>query len=557
MTPERDWSRWGGPASFLVALLVRLLGVAWGLPHSGRNWSLHPDEPVVALVAGRLSPWSGGFDPGFYNYGTLPLTLFRLAWGIAPDGGSPWAAARADLLAGRMVSVLAGAGTAWIVWATLHRRAGTLAALVGAAAVAFAPGHVVHSGFMTVDVLGAFFVAAAAWAASEAGWPTGDDRPAHRTRWLVAAGAAAGLAASTKYLGVLALVMVAIAGFALPPARRVVAAGMAVLAALGAFVATTPGILLNPAAFRRDFLYETDHVATGHGLVFAGTSPAALFHIGNLVVATGPLWLLVAVLGFALGVRRGHGWLWGPFAFTLLTYAVLARAEVKFLRYVLPLVPVLALGIGAAVGVAVGRQKAAWRALVAAALLGVGGVPAGGLAASLVSLRAVAEPDPRDEAGDYLRRLPEGTSVALASDPWFYSPTLGPDVAAPRWVPKEERWASLQTSTKPIVRLPAAEWDVAVLDGPHPPQYVAFSSFENEGQARLAALGVRDGRNKAYLAFVSRLDEEYEPDRVFPAGGYVPASLEAVHDMMYVRPKVWVWKRKTGFKKQSPSSSTR
>jgi hypothetical protein len=554
VTAEPSWFRAVGPGLFALALALRILGIGWGLPSEQRHWSLHPDEPVVLAAASRLEPWAGKLDPGFYNYGTLPLTLFRLA--SAGAGGEGWEGQRGMLLAARFVSALAGAGVAWLVLATLRRRTHWIGALLGGLAAGFAPGLVVHSAFATADVVGAFFVMLAVWLAAEAGWPTKEREPPARFRLAVLAGAAAGLAAATKYSGGLAGVCALVACAQLASDRRVLAAGGAVLASLVAFVAGVPGVLLNQAAFRRDFLYEMQHVATGHGTVFAGTAPAPAYQAGNLAIALGPLGVLLGLAGLAWAVRSRAGWVWGPALFAVLSFLLIARAEVKFLRYALPLVPVLALGLGYLAGRAHEKGTAWWRLAVVAVVLAVGGFPSGGLAGALVAARAMAGPDPRDAAGAYLRGLPAGTTVFLPSDPWFWSPSVTPGMAAPRWVPREARWAEAQAGDRPKVLLSGTPWDAGVLSGPGAPGYVAFSSFENEGEARLAAQGVRDARNQAYLEFIAALEERYERDRAFPPGGVVPRQFSAVHDMMYVRPVVWVWKRKADSATTSSTTST-
>jgi len=554
MSETPSWFRWCGPSLFAIAFLIRLLGIGWGLPSAERHWSLHPDEPVVLAAANRLEPWAAKLDPGFYNYGTFPLALFRVAGAIWPGGGDGWQGRASDLLAGRIVSALAGAGCALVVFLILRGRTAWLGSVLGGLAVAFAPGLVVHSDFMTVDVLASFWIVLAVWLSLEAGWPSVEREEASRFRWLLCAGLAVGLAASTKYSGLVAVSAPILAGVGLAPERRITYIGSAFLAAIVAFVATTPGLVLQPQAFKRDFLFEMQHVATGHGLVFAGTSPAWLFQLGNLVIAFGPFLVLLGAIGWAVAARTKAAWVWPVLVVALLSYVLIGRAEVKFLRYALPLVPLLGIGLGYLVGEAHKRGTLLGKLAVAMAILGIGGMPSGGAAASLIALKAMSETDPRDAAGAYLRSKPETTRVYLPNDPWFYSPTLSPNLSAPRWVPEEVRHTEALELMRPKVSLARHPWDLGPLD--ESPDYVVFSSFENEGEARLLEQGVKDERNVAYVAFLDRLEQGYMRDRVFPAGGFVPAGLTAVHDMMYVRPILWVWRRKTDSMAPSSSSST-
>ena len=70
-------------AIFLIAFLVRLPGIGWGLKNDLRNASLHPDETPNFGYSRSVVPALGRFTPGFYNYGTLYLTAFSIASDVA------------------------------------------------------------------------------------------------------------------------------------------------------------------------------------------------------------------------------------------------------------------------------------------------------------------------------------------------------------------------------------------------------------------------------------------------------------------------------------------
>ena len=209
-----------GLGVFVVALAVRLVGIGWGLPNDIRNQSLHPDEPVVFAASQRIEPSHLQFVPGFYSYGTLYLTLLRMttdvvtAYGGGPKDSSEkamWRAVGRYHLAGRVLSALAGAATAWIVFLVLWPRTGLLGSLFGSMAMAFAPGHVVHSRFQTVDVLATFLLVVSLYFALRMLSPPDGDAPSDRNylKWAAWAGLFAGLSAGTKYTGILALVALA------------------------------------------------------------------------------------------------------------------------------------------------------------------------------------------------------------------------------------------------------------------------------------------------------------------------------------------------------------
>lgn len=556
-----------GLALFLLALGVRIVGIGWGLPNDLRNQSLHPDEPVIWSVSQRIEPARGRFDPGFYNYGTLYLTMIRVATDVVNAyGGGPkdtkpkaqWDAIGRYHLAGRILSALAGAGIAWVVFAILWRRTHWLGAAAGGLAVAFAPGLVIHSRFQTVDVVAAFLLSLSLLYAlklvpSSAELP----EPSPMTmRWAIAAGLFAGLSAGTKYTGFLALLALGVACVTLPgPMRwRTLLSGFAV--AIVAFSITTPGLFLNTAKFLEDTTYEMRHTATGHGIVFMGTSSGFIYHIANLSAGLGPLLLMVGGAGIVAGLIRRKLWIIAIAAVAIPYYLLIGQAEVKFFRYAIPLIPVLALGAGWLIGQCHRQTELKWKLVVAAGIFALGGA----LSRTLTSTIWMLDPDPRDQAGRELERIAgPDTTVAVVKDPWFWTATVFPDTALPRSVPFDERNRLREEATSPKVlqyvpdnpneRL---EWDVRVLDAK--PDYVVATSFEWDDEQRLAGLVNLPPAIKASVdrkaAFEERLRAEYDGFRLYGEDGPV------IHDLMYIRPRVWIWKRKTDSRTPSSGSST-
>lgn len=536
---------------FLVAFALRLLGIGWGLPSTESVYGLHPDEPLVVGAAQRLDPLGGDFTPGFYSYGTLYLTMVRATSGLADaisGGDDSVYGASLKVAFGRLLNAAAGAGTAAIVVLTLLMLTNLVGAVVGGAAIAFAPGHVVHSRFATVDVMATFFVALALYFAIRLAMQS--DRPG---RDAVLGGIAAGLAAGVKYNAGLALLAVLVGCWLLGAGRwryLTAAAGCCI----GAFLISTPGAVLESTQFLRDFTYELGHTSTGHGLVFAGASSGFLYHIGNFIEGYGLIALLGALAAIAAAIIRRRTWVVCALAFAIPYYILIGRAEVKFFRYTLPLFPPLAIGMGWLAGQAHARPDRRWRALTATLGLALGAQ----LAWSARYTLWMSGADPRIEAARYVRaRSDDATLAAVPAEPWFYSPTFYPTIAAPRWVPPERRQADMEAARRPRVawfnpaddsRLP---WSPAVLD--LQPAYVSYSSFDLEGlvlqpAASYATEEVRQTSERA-RAFIERLRREYTLVRIY--GGDGPR----IHDLMYVRPTIAVWMRNPPSPK-SPSNSS-
>lgn len=551
-----------GAAVFLFALVIRLVGIGWGLPNDEHWQSLHPDEPIVWIYSQQVNPAQFDFDPGFYNYGTLYLSMLRVATDATQAyGGGPkdrsekemWMAIGRYHLAGRAMSAVAGAATAWVVVALLWRRAGLLGAGLGGLALALAPGHTVHSRFQTVDVLSALFVALALLLAVRMVEQEGEPK-----RWLgidryaIGAGAMAGLAAGTKYAGVLVLLGVFVAVGLATRGRDGAKPALTMLTALGAtgmtFFLTTPGALTHLSTFLRDFRYEMAHTATGHGLVFAGTTSGFVYHLANLSSGMTVLVALAGLIGLGWAAGRREPWALIGLAFAVAYYVLIGRAEVKFFRYVIPLLPVLALGFGWLVSVAHREMGMRGKLLVGFLVIALGGA----LSSTVRSIHFMTTIDPRVEAARYIReQAPKGT-VGLVSDPWYWSATLYPQVALPRSTPFALRDQLMRQAGPPRVLryIPAQpeerfDWDTRLLD--ENPDFVVYSSFESADLNRIRRLNLPGFQLQVerFNAFMARLEREYEPVRIFGPGG------PTIHDLMYVYPSVAVWKRK-----DTPTTST-
>ncbi|HLO97710.1 MAG TPA: hypothetical protein VK171_03855, partial [Fimbriimonas sp.] len=158
---------------FLVALVVRLIGVQWGLPTAERLFTLHPDEQDNLLFARQINPVQFDFLPGFYNYGTLYLTLLRIvsdivitySGGLDSSGFIPPAMAGSIHLGGRIMNCFFGAGIAALTAAIVGRSLPGKQLWVAGGIVAVAPALVVHSRFQTVDMLACLLITAVLYCA--------------------------------------------------------------------------------------------------------------------------------------------------------------------------------------------------------------------------------------------------------------------------------------------------------------------------------------------------------------------------------------------------------
>jgi hypothetical protein len=523
--------------------------------------SFHPDEEVNYRVSRLIEPAQLKFTPGFYNYGTFYLTSLRVASDVAAvyTGGtqnelSDWAFIRKCEGAGRLISVFAGSMLCLVVFYTAKRFTTEVGAGAAGLMMAFAPALVVHSRFATVDMFALFWLTLAAHYAVKLAC----DADPKWVRWTILAAICAGFSAGTKYAGGLAIVMPLVALGLRRPAKWVGYSIWSLVVCLFAFLITTPGVFLDDSmgrgmfgvsnAFWRDFTAEQQHVATGHGMVFVGTSSGFAYHLSNLALGLGSFALVLGLVALGWAVCTRRHWAIVLLAFALLYYLLIGTQQVKFMRYCFPLMPALALGIGFAVGE--GHERGGrWRLLTAVGILAVLGLDGGGLRGSVQFTESMLSKDNREVAADYIKGLStDGTVAGLVSDPWFYTPTLYQDTAMVRYVPFAARMELMDDATRPKVafyRPIGAEpvpWDSRLITETKP-DYIVYSEYELEDIQRLSQMASVPAHWQPdvdrFNVFQKLLQANYSQTAVFGSG------FEFVEDMRHVVPTIYVWKRKS------------
>ena len=540
-------------AIIVIAACLRFWGIGWGLPSSAHYFSYHPDETAILLSAMKVSFLEGQLDPGFYNYGSLFIYLVNIAavlgsffgWIRIPSGDVFARIGEFAKLyeAGRFIAAALGIATVALVYVLGKRAYGRGAGLLAALFTAIIPIHVMHSKFMAVDVPATFFVVASLVFAVRIA-------DGQRLRDYVLSGLFAGLAAGTKYNAGLVILAPIVAHLASDKARPLVRAfnpkllGVILGGALG-FLIGTPGALLNPERFWRDFRFEALHAQTGHGLVFANTGSGFVYHVTHsLAPGMGIPLLVLSGLGVLYAVRKRTPADFAMLAFLIAYYVVIGAAQVRFARYTIPILPVLAV-FAARVSADLVRRLGSGRTfarcvgyLVVLILVAVIGYT---LFFSLAIDRTYASTDTRDLASDWIARsIPLGSKIGLPTIPWFYTPPLDPYFGLPT---AEERYERVAEFTDyDLIVSETTEWDAKFLER-ESPEFVILSEFEYEDRLR-----VHDPSAAAYFDVLKR---DYAPVRRFshsPSlfGLRVPWVGELPHDMSYASPTILIYERKAG-----------
>lgn len=544
----RSWGLVGLAAVLTVGLTLRLVGLTWGLPDATHLFSYHPDE--FHSLRGAFALAFGDANPNFFNYGSLYLYLVALAAALAhgdlfasvaqavPGDPALPEAVRAWTLDARVITVIMALGTIVVVGGIARTLWGERAGLTAALLLALAPLHVLHSHYATVDVPGTFFVALALLFSVRM-------MKAHTLRNAVGAGVAAGLAASVKYSGGLVLVAPLTAwGIAWWQTRTAEAVERPPLAALllppvlalAAFAATSPYTFLDWPNAWRDISFELAHMRTGDDPWMLAIYPSGwVFHLSGLALGTGFAMLAAAAVGLAVVIAEGHHTSAPLAVFALVGFAVTAGAQVRYARYEIALLPVIA--VLAAGVLSLERRNDGSTALTAVAraltiaLLLVGSVTGAALVDQAL-LRALVQPDARDVGLQVIAaRVPPDGRVGLLTEPWFHHPPVDycNGGVALRGNPL---WGAYR---RPVRELVILGTDAEALRH-ELPDGVVVTGWEVD-----AALYAGDART---VAFMAALDEAgYEPTATPGAAAWRPGVRPPASDWLYPFPRVAIYLR--------------
>jgi len=542
-------------AIIILAACLRLWGSRWGLPDSMHYYSYHPDENMVLGAARAVNLFDGQFDPGFYNYGSLYIYMVSFGivlsamFGIINLDATITAAVVRELsgmyLAGRMIALFLGLSTVYLVYLIGKRAYGNKIGLLAALMMAIAPIHVMHSKFIAVDVPATFFIALTLVFAFRI------PQENHRLRDYALAGLFSGLAAATKYNACLIMLTPIVAHLATSRSKVVSRIlnprlfTIPVCAVVG-FLLGTPGVMINYPKFTHDFMYEVQHVRTGHGLVFVNTGSGWVYHIvHSLLPGLGlPLLLLVACGVLYALKKRTVGDL-VLLSFLVIYYLMIGAAQVRFARYIIPMLPILMVLGARGVIEFISYLRSGSRLVGSARFVVVGLlvlICTYSLGVSVALDKLYAREDTRNRAVAWMRgNIPQGESIGFATIPWFYTPPFEPTIGALAVASERlDRAASVTDYT--LVVSPDKEWDRDELVK-ELPDHLILSQFEYEDLQRL-----KDPNAAKYF---ETLDRYYGSPRRFEDGPRlfgrsIPLLGKLPHDMSYASPTILIYTRKAG-----------
>jgi hypothetical protein len=413
-----------------AALALRLWALDRGLP-----WSFHPDENNYVDVARDMLD-AGDPNPRYFKNPSAFIYLIAgqvwLERQLAASLGLPSLASRsAEYLTGRLDSALLGVATVGLIYLLGRRLFDRTVGLVAAALLAVTFLHVRDSHYAVNDVPAAALLVLSVYLAARF-----LERPG--LGWLLLAGAAGGLATTTKYsvgfffvpilvaVGAVGLRAVGLRAIPLrggsgcdpddgsgvvPLPRLAIWLTLAGLVAVLVFFLGTPYTLLDYPTFV-DFFHRQYAIGDRRGLG-RPIIPIPLYHFMSLCQGFGAIPLVLACVGLVVGLRRA------PRAPTLLVaafpaiYLAYMLTKLFFVpRVHVPVLPFLALLAGLGV-VALARRAPEERRPLALGLLLLA---AGGQSLLFSALHAqiLSQTDTRRLAHQWMQaNLPPGSAVRV------------------------------------------------------------------------------------------------------------------------------------------------
>ena len=409
-----DWRKLSVWAWIVAVAVIAIGGL---LRFRGHLWDdgfmLHPDERNIVEAAARLS-LEGNLVPDFHAYNGLAVYGPRLAAELnSALTGAASPGKVQILLAGRFLSAFMSTATMLVIWLIAARLFAPAFALLAVTLTGFSPGLIQAAHFGTTESALVFFLCVLILLSVRhlQGFGSG-------ATFTAASAVTLALAFGHKTTALSFAVIPAVTLLQTAPLRQWGFVTIkSLLIALPLFlplaVISTPQLVTDSASYIRTMQFEAGVVSGANDVFWTYQfrySPHVLFQLlqmpwlaGLLVVVAG-LTGMVVIAWQATRADGKPGVLWPTVCFAVLYMAIIFSWHAKFVRYLLPLVPILVL---TSVALYVRLRQAGWRYMLAAALLVTTiapGVPQGLL---------YARPDPRVEAGQWLVRIADSEDTVL------------------------------------------------------------------------------------------------------------------------------------------------
>jgi len=400
----------------LLGTMFRTIGINWD-----QGYALHPDERMIMMVTEPLT-WADP-NPDFYNYGHLPIYLLKGASSIAGTITPSLAHYPDILLVGRLLSILFDVGTIILIFYIGKKLVDTHLGLASSFVYACAVTPIQNAHFYIVDPQLTFWITlllllAVTYVRSNKVFP------------FALMGIVCGLAAATKFTGILTLIApitVILLRIYLNMKNKTFTGKQLSIQTFGfliitltfatiLFLVTQPFLLLDLAKYWHDISLQltmsNDASIFPYTIQFLNT-PAYIHPLkGILVWGLGlPITALVLIGLYSLlrRFRRITVETIVLLVFALVFFGILGQSAVKFMRYYLPLYPILSIvaGYGVYYSITAMRNRSMIRNLIVAVVVLTL------LLWPIAFIQIYLSPNTRIEASDWINQnIAQGSTIA-------------------------------------------------------------------------------------------------------------------------------------------------
>jgi len=414
------------------AFALRYPGIRFGFP-----LFLHPDDPQITVPAMRIAS-GGGMNPRTFVYPSLPIytqaAVYRLGYSLGVVRKTFHDFSEVPPLTlhfwGRLATIVFSLAVVWLVWRGAAALSGPTAGLVAALVTTVSLLQVESSFSINPDM--PFTLWAVATYLATLSILSGTAGAAI----YLAAGVFAGLAMSSSYTGVFAVLPLLAAHFLRPEFRlsRLFDAKvyLALVIAVVTFVATTPYLVSNGSALLDALAaHRTAYGVAASPGPATGTGPVTSYsaYAGILMAKFGPFALGLAAVGLLAMLIGSWSAAIVTAAFPAALFTVMGAAPLYFEHNMVCLVPFLAIfaGTGAAWVVGLGGDNLRptpkrLRAVIVTAVVALGAYTQ--VRADVAYTRQITLPDTRAISKTWIEdNLPSGATIAREA----YTPPINPD----------------------------------------------------------------------------------------------------------------------------------
>jgi hypothetical protein len=384
-----------------AGLVFRLYGINWDL-----GFHLHPDERMLTLVADRIS-FFHNLNPDFFNYGSLPIYLLK-GFSQLTDliFRTNYASYNGMLFVGRLLSLSFDTLTIILVYKlSLKVFEDNKTALFASFFYATAFFPIQNSHFFVVDVFLTFLTTALIYQLL-----LYIESPQLKTVLIIGIVFAAMLA--TKFTAIIFSPLV-IFFLVIKAPRRLLRALIFIVSFLFFSFLFMPYAFLDFKRFSSDIALQIkmngNPYIFPYTLQYVDTLPY-LYYLKNICLwGLGPVISLLSVIGF-LPILKNFRSLFAKKSalslvlavFLLYYFSLIGRSAVKFMRYMLPIYPIMAVFAG------YGLVKVANKKIVAVFIVAIS------LLWTISFLNIYSQPHTRIVASDWiLKNIPQGATIAV------------------------------------------------------------------------------------------------------------------------------------------------